>query len=153
MPKKPIKYGIQFYAIIVTIMLVTIYPCWQLSITPSKFETCTFLSYNKTFEADPALWTLQMSHQTKKCPDPSGKRHCFNVFHHCHVNTNGFNAWLDLAVTSSNQERDAVLCLSQWEVPSQQVVPVTKLLDTSVTKLLDTVVSKLLDVVNVISKF
>jgi hypothetical protein len=48
------------------------------------------LSYNKTFEADPdrkvsgvlkdspsALWTLQMSHQTKKCPDPSGKRKFF----------------------------------------------------------------------------
>jgi hypothetical protein len=57
------------------------------------------LPYNKTFEADPALWTLQMSHQTRKCPDPSGKRHCFNVFHHCHVNTNRFSTWLDLAVT------------------------------------------------------
>jgi hypothetical protein len=48
------------------------------------------LPYNKTFEADPdgkvsgvskdspsALWTLQMSHQTKKFPDPSGKRNIF----------------------------------------------------------------------------
>jgi hypothetical protein len=28
----------------VTIMLVTIYPCWQPSITPTNFETCTFLT-------------------------------------------------------------------------------------------------------------
>jgi hypothetical protein len=63
------------------------------------------LPYYKTFEDDPALWTLQMSHQTKKCPDPSGKRHCFNLFHHCHVNMNRFHAWLDLAVISSKPRK------------------------------------------------
>ncbi len=51
--------------------------------------------------------------------------HCFNLFHHHHINMNEFNAWLDLAVISSKLRKRRFLCLSQWEVPSQQVVPVT----------------------------
>jgi hypothetical protein len=108
MPKMPIKYGIQFYAIMGSCDLYCHIFCDNnagnnLPMLAAEHYTNQFqdmhLPYNKTFEANPdgkvsgvskdspsALWTLQMSHQTKKCPDPSGKRNIFmDNYYTCHT--------------------------------------------------------------------
>ena len=99
MPMKPIKYGIQFYVIVSTRELYC-HSLWdngsgnELDSTPGGHYTVVFhdlrLPFEKTFRNDPngkllgipkdsasALWCLQMSHQSKKMPNPSGYHSIF----------------------------------------------------------------------------
>jgi hypothetical protein len=99
MPNKPIKYGIRFYAIVGS-REVYCHSFWDNGsgnrLPTSQAERYTQLfrdlrtPFDKAYADDPngkvfgvakdsasALWSLQMAHQTKKLPDPSGKRSIF----------------------------------------------------------------------------
>jgi hypothetical protein len=99
MPNKPIKYGIRFYAIVGS-REVYCHSFWDngsgYRLPTSQAEQYTQLfrdlrtPFDKAYADDPtgkvfgvakdsasALWSLQMAHQTKKLPDPSGKRSIF----------------------------------------------------------------------------
>lgn len=99
MPNKPMKYAMRFYAVVGS-REVYCHSFWdngsgnKLPLSPGERYTQLFRDlrtpFNKAYADDPtgkicgvakdsasALWSLQMAHQTKKQPDPSGKRHIF----------------------------------------------------------------------------